>query len=549
MGGGWSSCPPLSVFYWSTVHVQVPLRPPSLLHFRRFTGIRPQSWPLPPFDTLSGSEAGLRSALALARFPLSRLVLVVRMLMAMSTREARKDWRNIAAQINRIERLQTDPPTAMEQQMQEPEGNLENHMTISSAVRRVPAEILCEIFFLTLPWTRRVGKLDVEQAPWRLGLVCRQWRTTALRFPRLWSSITLYGSLPKAVYPPTMVELHLYRSANTPLTVTLNCGDGKFKAFSFSACLNLVLLHSMRWETIRLHLRQSFRGPFLTQLRTVNGRLPNLRTLEITESMAPPPDTDDPSLAGDMFSIAPRLREVLISAREGYRLDWLPLPNIQLPWAQLTRLRGAYRSHEDVLQALRSCPKLVECEITLLGRHFAPPNNSPHLPLPNLRRLSVNSPDLLTCITAHSLQELCVSGDAIYHLDDLIQRSSCTLVKLVVHGCSQPDDLIDILRAIPTLRTFFVLISEKAIGRGLFDALKIRGDGTDICLNLSRIAAGGAEGFGINTFMDMVDTRWYGDGTAWAHSAHSQDAERGPGRGIRHRISSFPANYFGFGCP
>ncbi|KAJ7721417.1 hypothetical protein B0H14DRAFT_3007699 [Mycena olivaceomarginata] len=455
----------------------------------------------------------------------------------------------------------------MDQQIQEQEENLENHWAISSPVRRVPAEILCEIFFLTLPWTRRVGNLDVEQAPWRLGLVCRQWRTTALGLPRLWSSIALYSSLAKAVHPPTMVETHLDRSANTPLTVTLNCEDDKFKAFSFSACFNLVSLHSMRWETVRLDLHQSFGGPlaFFTHLRTVNGKLPILRTLEITESLSSPSHSDNPSLRGDMFSIAPRLREVLISTAGGYRLDWLPLPNIQLPWAQLTRLRGAYRSHEDVLQALRSCPKLVECGITLLGRHFVPLGDSPHLPLPNLRHLSVNNRDFLTFITAPSLQELWISGEAIYHLDELIQRSSCTLVKLVIHRCSQPSDLIDILRAIPTLTTLFVLISEKAIARGLFDALKIRGDPTDICPNLTHIAAGGSEGFGINTFVDMVETRWYGDGLptrlSFMRTFYTQKVRCGP-RARIHKMQSegldarfdtafhpSPQNYFGAGCP
>ncbi|KAF7356139.1 F-box domain-containing protein [Mycena venus] len=453
----------------------------------------------------------------------------------------------------------------MDQQIQEQEENLENHWAISSPVRRVPAEILCEIFFLTLPWTRRVGNLDVEQAPWRLGLVCRQWRTTALVLPRLWSSITLYSSLAKAVHPPTMVETHLYRSANTPLTVTLNCEDGEFKAFNFSACFNLVFLHSMRWETVRLHLRQSFGGPFFTHLRTVNGQLPMLRTLEITESMSSPFDIDNPSLMGDMFSIAPRLREVLISTAGEYRRAWLPLPNIQLPWAQLTRLRGAYRSHEEVLWALRSCPQLVECGITLLGQHFTTLDDSRHLTLPNLRHLSVNNPDFLTFITAPSLQELWISGDAIYHLDNLIQRSSCTLVKLVIDRCSQPSDLIDILRAIPTLTTLFVFISDKAIARGLFDALKIRGDLTDICLNLTHVAAGGSEGFGINTFVDMVETRWYGDGLltrlSFMRTFYTQKVRCGPKARI-HKMQSegldarfdtafhpSPQNYFGAGCP
>ncbi|KAJ7686040.1 hypothetical protein B0H14DRAFT_2188627, partial [Mycena olivaceomarginata] len=43
-------------------------------------------------------------------------------------------------------------------------------------VRRLPPELIYEIFARTLPCTRRVGHETVDQAPWDLGHISRLWR-------------------------------------------------------------------------------------------------------------------------------------------------------------------------------------------------------------------------------------------------------------------------------------------------------------------------------------------------------------------------------------
>ncbi|KAJ7622479.1 hypothetical protein FB45DRAFT_689065, partial [Roridomyces roridus] len=61
-----------------------------------------------------------------------------------------------------------------------------NFLNDSSPVRRVPPEVLCEIFARVRPVPRRISFYEVEQPPWILGHICRLWRDTALACPRLW---------------------------------------------------------------------------------------------------------------------------------------------------------------------------------------------------------------------------------------------------------------------------------------------------------------------------------------------------------------------------
>ncbi|KAJ6491036.1 hypothetical protein C8R45DRAFT_901342 [Mycena sanguinolenta] len=64
------------------------------------------------------------------------------------------------------------------------------NMSILSPLRRVPTEILGEIFSWTLPLSlSHQSVVDVENCPWVLTHVCRRWRAVALSTPSLWSLI------------------------------------------------------------------------------------------------------------------------------------------------------------------------------------------------------------------------------------------------------------------------------------------------------------------------------------------------------------------------
>ncbi|KIK99188.1 hypothetical protein PAXRUDRAFT_30674 [Paxillus rubicundulus Ve08.2h10] len=70
------------------------------------------------------------------------------------------------------------------------------HQALTSSARRIPPEVLGELFYHCLPKTPYITPRDVE-CPMALTLVCRHWRDVAMSTPRLWSSITIH--LQKAV--------------------------------------------------------------------------------------------------------------------------------------------------------------------------------------------------------------------------------------------------------------------------------------------------------------------------------------------------------------
>ncbi|KAF7342616.1 F-box domain-containing protein [Mycena sanguinolenta] len=82
---------------------------------------------------------------------------------------------------------------------------------ILSPMRRIPPEIIGEIFSCTLPTIR--DALSVENCPWVLTHVCGGWRDVALSIPSLWSLIKIDFSLGQR-YPPEMIRTQIQRAGS-----------------------------------------------------------------------------------------------------------------------------------------------------------------------------------------------------------------------------------------------------------------------------------------------------------------------------------------------
>jgi len=65
---------------------------------------------------------------------------------------------------------------------------IDDHNIILSPVRRVPQDVLHEIFFHCLP-THRNPIMTSSESPVLLTRICRSWRAIALSSPRIWSKI------------------------------------------------------------------------------------------------------------------------------------------------------------------------------------------------------------------------------------------------------------------------------------------------------------------------------------------------------------------------
>ncbi|KIM36882.1 hypothetical protein M413DRAFT_77600, partial [Hebeloma cylindrosporum] len=65
---------------------------------------------------------------------------------------------------------------------------IDDYNVILSPVRRLPVDVLHEIFFRCLP-THRNPTMQLSEAPVLLTRICSSWRAIALSSPRIWSKI------------------------------------------------------------------------------------------------------------------------------------------------------------------------------------------------------------------------------------------------------------------------------------------------------------------------------------------------------------------------
>ncbi|KAJ7679156.1 hypothetical protein DFH06DRAFT_1165846 [Mycena polygramma] len=381
--------------------------------------------------------------------------------------------------------------------------HVRQHRAILSTIRRVPPELVGEIFALTLPGE---GEDAANLAPWYLGHICRSWRRYALGHSFLWTSITIPSSS-SPVEVSLRIETQLLRSATAPLHVRwLSDEDGSIPD---SRALAFVLAHSSRWSALSLTVTHY--NVNLGWLYAAAGRLLALETLTVVD--------DKHTFIPDIFSAAPRLRKIF-SVTWNYRSY---TPHIRFPWSQLTHFRGRITDADS----LSAASNMLSCALNFVpGGEFNPmddddPDDSPPAPLPRLRRLCVTMPRFLHRIRAPLLEELfamCVSSIDLPHIVPFIHSSSCSLKNLVITDCYISPELIIVLRALPHLT--YLLIEETKIlesnleetfifEEALFDAMTVTGASGDLCPNLTSLVYGFINpNFLEDLFLTMAQSRF-----------------------------------------
>ncbi|KAJ7656815.1 hypothetical protein DFH06DRAFT_465563 [Mycena polygramma] len=298
---------------------------------------------------------------------------------------------------------------------------------ILSPVRRMPPELICAIFALTLP------KDDNFPAPpWYLGHTCRTWRASALGYPHLWSSITVPSSPLSAVRFLPILETQLLRSANAPLNV---CWPD-VQSHVDPRLLRLILPHSDRWRTLCIYADRPNSERVLEWLQPTKGNLGRLEKLELVNGRY--------TTIPDIFSVTPSLRNVIVTDTELLGMSI----SITVPWEQITHYRGAY-SADRHLEILAAAPNLLECSLAFDVGYAFEPHAPPPITLPLLRRLYVEESGFLANVITPSLEELTTLHRPSTVLP-LIRRSSCTLKKLALQR-PMTSEIIPVLRGLPSL--------------------------------------------------------------------------------------------------
>ncbi|KAJ6603220.1 hypothetical protein DFH09DRAFT_1458490 [Mycena vulgaris] len=343
------------------------------------------------------------------------------------------------------------------------ENDLARNTAILSPARRMPHELLSEIFVLALPSREDAlesNRFDADDAPWTLGRVCGQWRLVALSSPSLWSLVVInYDDIvgsPSTAYPLSMLETQLERARSlqvyfTPVTV---------ESSHQNAVLLLLVNHSRRWERLALLLTPGIQ-PIIATLRD---RIPLLRKLRIEWNNPNLEDdsddeTDTPQFKDlECFRVAPALRDASLVIEDRAL-------SVPLPAHQLTRyeLNGPWHMHVDILKLATN---LVEARIFVADAEVMLSRVIPEgvIELRDLRRLYVSDADILDSLRLPALEELGFyhenSGDDdLRHVKSLLQRSSCNLRRLCVMGIPFVE-IVDVLQNNKSIVELTIILSE-----------------------------------------------------------------------------------------
>ncbi|KAJ7276743.1 hypothetical protein C8J57DRAFT_1583987, partial [Mycena rebaudengoi] len=103
--------------------------------------------------------------------------------------------------------------------------SLERYQTILSPIRRLPPEILGEIFTFHFICGSSTSYPSSKRAPWLLAQVCSHWRSVALGTPRMWSMIFAHLDFVGEGSAVLLWKLWLERSGTVPLSVKLYWED------------------------------------------------------------------------------------------------------------------------------------------------------------------------------------------------------------------------------------------------------------------------------------------------------------------------------------
>ncbi|KAJ7441753.1 hypothetical protein FB451DRAFT_96336 [Mycena latifolia] len=241
------------------------------------------------------------------------------------------------------------------------------HKALISPVRRLPLDIILEIFTACLP-THRNCVMSALEAPVLLGRICSSWRSISLLTPRLWSRLhiveppCLYNAAhsleKKLAQRLETTQMWLGRSGNCPLSISLQCNDSFIWGSQYQF-IRALLPFASRWEHISFTAPLSTLG-FVSHLTEAD--VPMLKSVSLSETYGN--GGDAVRLDSFDFLRAPEISS--FSLKEGSTspmelpLRWGSLINLSITDTQ--NIEDCLTS-ETALQILSRCPQLRTCRL------------------------------------------------------------------------------------------------------------------------------------------------------------------------------------------
>lgn len=335
-----------------------------------------------------------------------------------------------------------------------------------SPIRRVPPELVAEIFQQLCCSSRAILPPNPVTPQLVVSQICSGWRKVALGHKQLWNRVAFAYDLEdedgyESQSPKYMVlsqadielsETWLSRAGSIPLDLELNCRNYDC---ADDPVQRLLSPRVQQCRSIVIRVPQVSLRPFV--------RLPTFDMLEhltvhIVDRWTPVP------------VLFPNLRSLALEYHWVFESDLKAL-GMFAPWSQLAHLRVESFSTTGMepswfIDILRNCISLVDCYLDLTVRKYAN-RETPVIVLPHLRTLCLDgsmssmshTTSLLRYLTLPSLEELQISllefsADLFV---SLASRSGFTLQILSLSGCDNSQTrLID--RHGYLLQTFLCVI-------------------------------------------------------------------------------------------
>jgi F-box-like len=318
-------------------------------------------------------------------------------------------------------------------------------VTLLSPVRRLPSELLGEIFCYCLP--QNYDEEGAHKAVMLPSHVCKHWRDVALSTPTLWTNIVLRVTDETFESQAALVTAWFSRSGDLPLSFTLEGQENVLPILAF------LLQYCSRWQ----HINFTVPSNTLRCLEAAKGHLQRLETLRMNDVYGGTPYSVE-----HIFELAPRLRMASLSCQIVWNSG---------SWGQLTELNAGYASYTigDCLVLLQSTRNLQKLRICIGSgvveghRHsvFSHPLVSLCVLGPGLETTPARGM-LFDYITLPSLRDLTV-GEITpewpqFQFISFLERSSCPLQSFSFgvpeeDNVMWDDNMIQIMQYIPSLHS------------------------------------------------------------------------------------------------
>ncbi|KAJ7765087.1 hypothetical protein DFH07DRAFT_1059019 [Mycena maculata] len=279
-------------------------------------------------------------------------------------------------------------------------ANVEAHRALISPARRLPLDIIQEIFVACLP-THRNCVMSASEAPVLLGRICSAWRSISLSTPRLWASLHVVEPTRASYSLPTFdakyaqrletTKMWLGRSGTCPLSLSLESG------FDFSenpqlqsdVFVQALMSFSSRWHRIAFTIPVSIMES-LSHL--TEDDVPILQDITLNErpDRLPSMNSTPGAVQWTSFGI---FRGLMISRFSVSRAQFGNITELPLRWSQLIALTLTFfdddlqldaLTSERALQILSRCPQLQICSLAIYDYTVGSPGEHPIIECPFL---------------------------------------------------------------------------------------------------------------------------------------------------------------------